>query len=81
MDDRDKERVKFLEDPVPSEPAPVRPEILMKRLVLYVIWNHVYVIFDSRLRHFTQHVYVIFNLRRRHFTQHVYVIQKYVYVV
>ena len=30
-------RTKFLQDPVPNVSAPLKPEILMKRLVLYVI--------------------------------------------
>ena len=37
MEDQNGEREKFLQDPVPNVSAPLKPEILMKRLVLYVI--------------------------------------------
>ena len=59
MDERNKERKTFLQDPVPNTRAPMRPELLMKRSVLYVIYE-----FTSTS--FTPHVYVIHTTRLRH---------------
>ena len=58
MDERNKERNTFLQDPVPNTRAPMRPELLMKRSVLYVIYE-----FTSTS--FTPHVYVIYTIRLR----------------
>ena len=54
MDDQNEERKAFLLDPVPNAPVPLRPEVLMKRLVFYVI-SH------NTSTSFAQHVYVILN--------------------
>ncbi len=79
MEARNKEREIFLADPVPNTRAPLRPELLMKRLVLHVIYKFTSTSFiNSRLRHphntstsFTQYVYDILNSQLRHITQQV----------